>query len=107
MATLLEQIDALLTLRPNWDGYNADAPIPEVVELARDFVALFDALPNRPGGIHAIQVYPTRVGGVQFEWDDARYERELELNPDGSIGLLHVEKATGRMTEKRFEPGGT
>jgi hypothetical protein len=101
MATLLEQLDALQTLRPNWDGYSADAPIPEVLELARDFVTFFDGFPLAAG--RSIQVYATRVGGVQFEWEDERFERELELNPDGSIGVLHVEKATGAMREQRVE----
>jgi hypothetical protein len=105
MATLHEQLDAILTLRSNWDGYNADAPIPAVVELARDFADFFEALPRGPSGDGTVQVYPTRVGGVQFEWEDARFERELELNPNGSISLLHVDKATGAMKEERFEPG--
>ena len=104
MATLLEQLEGLRTLRPNWDGYNADAPIPEILDLARDFVALFEALPGGPVA-RGIQVYPTRVGGVQFEWEDERFERELELNPDGSIAMLHVNRTTGAMKEERFEPG--
>ncbi|HYH68753.1 MAG TPA: hypothetical protein VD866_28935 [Urbifossiella sp.] len=103
MATLLEQLEGLRTLRPNWDGYNADAPIPEILELARDFVAFFDGFPLAAGRV--IQVYATRVGGVQFEWEDERFERELELNPDGSIAMLHVNRATGAMKEERFEPG--
>lgn len=107
MATLAEQLDAMLRLGPSWDGYHADPPAPEVVALAKDFVAFFEARAGGLGAGQAIRVYPTRVGGVQIEWEDARFERELELNPDGSIGLLHVEKATGAMREERFEPGRT
>jgi hypothetical protein len=104
MATLAEQLDAMRGLAPNWDGYNADAPIPEVIDLARDFVALFEALPGGPA-VRDLRAYPTRVGGVQFEWADPLFERELELNPDGSIGVLHVERATGKTWEERFAPG--
>lgn len=107
MATLAEQLDAMLALKPNWDGYDADAPIPEVVTWAKDLVTLLVALERASGLDRDLRVYPTRIGGVQIEWDDGRYERELELMPDGSIEMLHVEKATGAMREEKFAPGQT
>lgn len=101
MATPLEQLDALRTLRPNWDGYNADPPDPRVLDWAKEFIPAVE--------VHAVgrlvQVSPGRAGGVQLEWDDDDFEHELEFNPDGSQGLLHVEKATGVMREERFAPG--
>lgn len=102
MATLTEQLDAILRLRANWDGYNADPPDPAAVALAREFVTYFELIGVAP----TIRAYPTRVGGVQFEWEDARWDRELELEPDGTIGLLHVERATGEMREEVFRPDG-
>jgi len=101
MATLLEQLDGLRTLRPNWDGYNADPPDPRVLEWAKEFLTVLEA--HAAGG--SVQVYPGRAGGVQLEWEDGDGEHELEFNPDGSQGLLHVEKATGAMREERFAPG--
>jgi len=101
MATPLEQLDAMRTLAPNWDGYNADPPDPRVIEWAKPFIPVLEA--HAIGG--TVQVYPARTGGVQLEWDDGDFEHELEFNPDGSQGLLHVEKATGVMRVERFAPG--
>ena len=50
-------------------------------------------------------VYPGRAGGVQLERDDGDDEYELEFNPDGSQGLLHVEKATGAIHEETLPRG--
>jgi hypothetical protein len=105
MASLCEQLDAMLQLPPNWDGYGAGPIEPGIVDWAKDFVAYFEALQSLQGIDRGIRVYPSRTGGVQIEWEDSRFERELELNPDGSIGLLHVEKATGAMREETFRPG--
>ena len=100
MATLHEQLDAMLALESGWDGYGADPTDPGVVAWAKDFVAYFEALERVKGVDRGVRVFPTRVGGVQIEWEDERFERELELNRDGSIGLLHIEKATGKMREE-------
>ena len=104
MATLAEQLDLMLTLEPNWDGYNADAIRPRLVALAHDFVQFFQAIEKANGVGLDIWVHPTRVGGVQIEWRDAKSEHELEINPDGSIGMLHTNRTTGQMTEEVFQP---
>lgn len=105
MATLTEQLDHMLGLKSNWDGYSAEPTDPRVVAWAKDFVAYFEAFKRTQHVNRDIRVHPTRIGGVQIEWDDSRFERELELNPDGSIGLLHIDKATGAMREECFQPG--
>ncbi len=106
MATLLEQLEGLRTLRPNWDGYNADAPIPAVVDMAVTFAADFDELTSMlaatPFAPQSVRVYPTRVGGVQFELDNDQFGMEIEFNPDWSLGLLVVEKSTGATREERI-----
>lgn len=104
MATLLEQLDAMLTLKPNWDGYNADVIRPEAVRLAKEFVVLIrDGQPGRSeAGMH---VTPGRDGGVLVEWADATHEHEVEVNQDGSVGFLHTSKTDGSMTERRYPPG--
>ena len=33
MATPVEQLDLMLNLTENWDGYGAAPPVPEVIEL--------------------------------------------------------------------------
>lgn len=103
MATPLEQLDAMGNLRANWDGYNADPPAAEVLELAKEFVGLLAALrPTNP--FHDVFVTPGRAGGVLIEWSDARAEHELEIEPDGTWGFLHTDRATGTMTERTFAP---
>lgn len=104
MATLLDQLDAMLTLKPNWDGYNADTIRPEAVALAKEFVELLiDFRPARSEG--QMHVTPGRAGGVLVEWEDATHQHEVEINADGSIGFLHTSKADGSMIERRFPPG--
>jgi hypothetical protein len=106
MATLVEQLDAMLTLPPNWDGYNADPVQPGPVEVAKEIVRFFEVLVARVGSnLRNIRVYPTRVGGVQIEWEDDLQEVELEIDPSGRMSFLFEEKGTGRMTERVVEPG--
>ena len=106
MATLVEQLDAMLALSPNWDGYNADRIEPGPVEVAKEVVRFFEAFVTHFGPkLRDIRVYPTRVGGVQIEWEDDANEVELEIHPGGKMGFLFEDKSTGRMTERVVEPG--
>jgi hypothetical protein len=101
MVTPLEQLDAMLGLGPNWDGYDAAPIAPAVVALAKEFVALIAGdSPARPD----LHVTPGRDGGVLIEWADATHDHELEINPDGSIGFVHEDRATGDMVSKTFGP---
>jgi len=103
MATPLEQLDAMRNLASNWDGYNADAPDHAVLELAKEFVELLARFrPHDPFG--GVFVSPGRAGGVLVEWSDSKFEHEVEIEPDGSWGFLHTDKATGAMTERTFSP---
>ena len=104
MATLTEQLDAMLTLKSNWDGYNADPIDPKPLALAKDFVLFFQALERVDGMDRALSVHPTRVGGVQVVWRDETTDHELEIEPSGTVGLLHVDRSTGRATEETFTP---
>lgn len=103
MATPLEQLDAMRNLQANWDGYDADPPRPEVLELAKEFVGLLVAF-RHTDPFEGIHVSPGRAGGVLVEWADSRSEHELEIEPDGTWGFLHTDRATGKTTERRFAP---
>lgn len=105
MATLTEQLDLMLTLQPNWDGYNADPIVPEVVEVAKEFVGVLHALLGRGGDETNMFVAPGPDGGVLVEWDDEGAEYEMEINPDGSFGFLREDKLTGVMTTEKFQAG--
>ena len=89
MATPLEQLDAMRTLAPNWDGYNADPPRSDVLDVAKEFVEFIAA--SRPADPwRDVFVSPGRAGGVLIEWADAKFEHELEIEPDGTWGFLHT-----------------
>ena len=107
MATTIEQLEAMRRLGENWDGYGGAAPRSEVIDLAKAFVRLVEAAVSRgPSSREAAQyVSPTRIGGVLIEWEDERHEHEVELSPDGSIGFLHLDKATRKIETREFAPG--
>ena len=89
MATPLEQLDAMRTLALNWDGYNADPPRSDVLDVAKEFVEFIAA--SRPADPwRDVFVSPGRAGGVLIEWADAKFEHELEIEPDGTWGFLHT-----------------
>ncbi|HZU34323.1 MAG TPA: hypothetical protein VFA18_00355 [Gemmataceae bacterium] len=103
MATPSDQLEAMRRLSENWDGYGGASPKPGIIDLAHEFVKLLEAMlaksaEDRP----ALHVSPTRVGGILIEWEDQTKEHELELNPDSSIGFLHLEKATGHIVTRKF-----
>ena len=106
MATPDTQLQAMRLLCENWDGYGAATPQAHVIELARELVALLEALLKKraaaPGVLH---VSPTRTGGILIEWEDGAMQHEVEINPDQSFGFLHHNKATGHMETRKLTPG--
>ncbi len=105
MATLTEQLNLMLNLQPNWDGYGAHPILPEVVEVAKEFVGVLHALLGRGGDETSMFVAPGPDGGVMVEWDDDGAEYEMDINPDGSFGFLREDKLTGVMTTEKFSAG--
>jgi hypothetical protein len=106
MATPDAQLQAMRNLHEGWDGYGAAPPLAHVIELARGFVELIEAL-RRRGAIPdcVIHVTPSRVGGVLIEWEDDAFEHEVEINPDQSFEFLHRNKTTGQMQTRKLAPG--
>ncbi len=105
MATPVEQLEAMRSLRENWDGYQGLAPSNDVIDVATEFVHLLEAIRGRDPNASEVFVCPGRNGGVLVEWDDASSECEMEINADGSFGFVTENKLTGEMTEKPFRPG--
>ena len=106
MATPIEQLEAMRHLEQNWDGYGAAAPQANLIDLAQEFTGLIEAMlkksPAEPGVLH---VSPTRVGGILIDWEDRSMQHEVELNPDYSIGFLHLNKTTGDIQTRKVSPG--
>jgi hypothetical protein len=105
MATPLEQLELMRNLGENWDGYGADSPQANAIDLAQSFVSLIEALRKaaEPNG-GALYVSPTRIGGVLIEWEDHLREHEIQIDPDGSLSFLHLDKGTGKIETRKFSP---
>ena len=100
-----EVLNNFRTFKPNWDGYNADAPLPAVIDLALELVSLMEAI-LPVDARDTLIVLPVRHGGIQLEWADADQEHELGIEPDGSLEFLHTDKLTGEMMEHRYPSAG-
>ena len=104
MATPIEQLELMKNLKENFDGYGGFPPSSSVLDLAKEFVRLIDKIQKRVPRFDGVFVTPGPDGGVLIEWDDDTFEHELEVNFDGSIGLLHEEKSSGVMVNRTFKP---
>ena len=78
MKEIIERIKSFRELKQNWDGYGAEPLEPSVIIAALHFVDLIGCSPN-------IEVFPTALGTIQFEWENGIYYVETEVYPDGSI----------------------
>lgn len=59
--------------------------------------------PALPGNI-TLHVYPTEAGGVSLEWNDQHGGHEIEVQPDGGLFLMTVERiAEDEMRSLRAE----
>src|SRR5262245_39947199 len=106
MATPIQQLQAMRHLSDNWDGYGAASPEANAIALAQEFASLIEAMLRKSSaGPAELHVNPTRVGGVLIEWEDKAMEHEVEINPDRSIGFLHLNKTTGQIETRKFSPG--
>jgi len=93
-------------LNENWDGYGAAAPQAPIIDLARAFVSLIEAMLQKRGHLPSVlHVSPTRTGGVLLEWEDGSMGHEVEINPDRSFAFLHLNKATGHIDTRKIFPG--
>jgi hypothetical protein len=106
MATPDEQLQAMRLLGENWDGYCAAAPQGHLVDLAREFAGLIDAL-SRKRAVDPCVVHlsPSRTGCILIEWEGAAVQYEVEINPDQSFAFLHLNKATGSIETRKLSPG--
>jgi len=105
MATPCEQLEALRSLAENWDGYNAASPQADLFDLAQELVGLIEAMLTKRGDVDcALQVSPTRVGGILIEWETKIMEHEVEIDPDRSISFLHHDKSTSQIETRKLSP---
>ena len=103
MAALVDQLQAMRGLPENWDSYGAAAPAAHVIDLAQELVGLIETWLRRAASEPpALHVSPTRTGGILIEWEDPSMQHEVDLNPDGSISFLHLNRGTGHIETRKF-----
>ncbi len=76
-------LDEMVGLGPDWDSYGALPPSRMTLHYAW---SLGSGLVER--GIPVPQVFPTRRGGVQFEWHRPNASLEWEIDPNLSTGVF-------------------
>ncbi|HEX2041547.1 MAG TPA: hypothetical protein VHF24_02830 [Acidimicrobiales bacterium] len=79
---MAEDLLRLLDLAPDWDSYGARRIDADAVRKALSILAHHDYRGTLPVAV------PTTLGGVQLEWGRADDGVELEVEPDGTIGVL-------------------
>ena len=103
MPVSIDQWEAMYRLGENWDGYGAAVPQAKIIDLAREFAGLLEAMLAKSSTLPAeLHVSPTRLGGVLIDWEDDRIEHEVQLDPDYSISFLHRNKNTGDIQTRKF-----
>jgi hypothetical protein len=70
-----EQLIAISELKSGWDSHGSAAPGLEVIQGALN---LAESL-HETGLVPKPHIYPTRSGGVQFEWEVGEKYLEIEL----------------------------
>jgi hypothetical protein len=95
MTTLIDRIEELRELQPNWDSYGAYAISPESIERAKLFVS---AVPWADG-IPEPSVTASGDGHVGFTWAEKRWGMDLEILPDGTYDYYWYEVPEGKDKE--------
>jgi len=84
--SILNKIQAIATLAPNWDSYGGETPTFEAALAALSFLAehLSDSAVSPA-------VVPASSGGVQLEWHRHAGDLEVLFSPDGSMSAFFVD----------------
>ncbi len=83
LVPLGKALDALADLQPDWDSYGALPPSRMVLHYAWSLASgLIDK------GMPVPQVFPTRSGGVQFEWHCPGASLEWEIDANLNTGVF-------------------
>jgi len=91
-ATALRKLDELKNLPEDWDSYDADPISPIAIAKAKSIItSVMIAFGGIIGNVVQLtDVIPIADGGVQLEWVGPHAELEIEISPNGNIGLLYI-----------------
>ncbi|MEA3495954.1 MAG: hypothetical protein U9R42_07960 [Bacteroidota bacterium] len=77
-------------LQNDWDTYNANVISQNAIYTA---IKTLNHL-NSKGQLtseFAVNIFPMRDGGIQFEFDSENLIAELEISPEGNLTLIHFD----------------
>lgn len=90
LTDVLRRLREIEDLPRDWDGRNARATSPDA--LTRAFVVLNKFMST---DFAAPAVVPTPDGGMQFEWHDAGWDVQVEIDPSGEADAWGEHLARG------------
>jgi len=99
----LHRLAEMAVLPQGWDSYGADPPSSAAIATAHGLVLRVIEQLGAPAGdrVKPFAVAPFE-GGVQVEWREAHAEVEIDVDADGALSYLYVDKD---LAERRFEEG--
>jgi hypothetical protein len=99
---LFERLEQFAKLKAGWDSYDAVSIAGEAIDRAARLLRLVSGFAWLVGhSALPFAVTPSPDGGVQVEWRRPNAEIEVQINPDGTFGYLHIEKSeTGRQFDE-------
>jgi len=95
-----QRLDELAALPDDWDSYGAPPLSAAAIQHAR---SLLITLTRQPGPLDGIEVNPAHIaplpsGGVQFEWAGSQADIEVEIDPDGKLAYLLIDRTGEQRT---------
>ena len=98
--SVVKEIEALGSLKQNWDQYGAPPIDGDIIRAAAEFIrSLPDCLATRP------RVVPMSPGNLQFEWHHGRRILELEFETAEVIRFLQWNADEDFSEEDTFHVG--
>jgi len=90
---------------PDWNGHGARALRPEAIGLGVRILAdLYRGSEGRPFP----WIVPTSRGGLQYEWHEGGVDLEIDIDPNGSVDVVFVDRGEqkewdGPFTEREWD----
>lgn len=104
-ATALRKLDELRNLSEDWDSFGADPISQNAITQAKSIItSVMLAFGSIIGNVVLLtDVIPIADGGVQLEWVGPHAELEIEVSPNGNIGLLYISDSEDRRNYEESE----
>ncbi len=100
-----ELMELLAARSENQSDLGVDVLDSHLIELAREFVDLIEAMARQAGtDPDQVLVNPSRGGAIVVEWGDRTYDNNMVMNPDGSISFNQRNRQTGKIESHSFSP---